>query len=134
MRIVFDTNVLLSAFITRGLSSRVLDICVERHSLYISQFIIDEVCEKLKDKFNVSATNIKKVTSYLSSYFVAETPEGKLPTICRDSDDNNILLLADTVQADLIITGDRDLLVLKKHGSTLIITPREFMEKFYVSH
>jgi len=60
MKIVFDTNVLLSAFATHGLSYRVLDICLDKHELYISKWIIDEVTEKLRTKFSVDKKDILK--------------------------------------------------------------------------
>lgn len=130
MRIVFDTNVILSALITRGLSSRVLDICIDRHSLYISQFIMDEVSEKLRKKFNADEQQLIKVTSFLLSSFTLIKPAGEKPDVCRDKDDNNILHLSNTVKANLIITGDKDLIVLRSHNGTNIITPRNFMEKY----
>jgi len=131
MRIIFDTNVILSALITHGLSTRVLDICIDFHALFISQFIIDEVSEKLKSKFNTNTKDTKKVKSFLLSNFILVKPKGVKPDICRDRDDNNILHLSESIQADLIITGDKDLLILNSYNKTRIISPREFMEKYY---
>jgi putative PIN family toxin of toxin-antitoxin system len=134
MKIVFDTNVLLSAFITQGLSTRVLDICIDYHQLFISEFIINEVVEKLEKKFKVNNTEIKKVKNFLINAFVNIKPESEKPSICRDRDDNNILHLADYINADIIITGDKDLLDLKVFNKIDIITPRQFMEKYYKIH
>jgi len=134
MKIVFDTNVILSALITQGLSSRVLDLCIEKHLLYISPFIIDEVTQKLKNKFNVGAVNIRKTKSFLLASFELKKPGSDIPHICRDRDDDNILALAREVGAHIIITGDRDLLDMKSFDGTGIITPREFIEKYHTPH
>jgi len=131
MNIVFDTNVLLSALITQGLSFRVLDICIDKHRLFISDFILNETIEKLSSKFHVPSKDIRRLKDFITNVFIRFIPEGDMPDVCRDPDDNNILHLAECVKADFIITGDKDLLSLKKHGPTEIITPRDFMEKIY---
>jgi len=130
MKIVFDTNVLLSAFATHGLSYRVLDICLDKHEIFISQWIIDETSEKLRDKFNVAKKDVLKVQQFIENAFKLITPTGKLPEACRDADDNNILHLADFCNAAIIITGDKDLLVLHKYNQIKIINPRTFIEEY----
>ncbi len=134
MKVIFDTNVILSSFITHGLSARVLDICIDHHKLYISAFIINEVTTKLKEKFKVNTKDINKSKEFLLNNFEVVNPRGTMPKICRDIDDNNILHLAEFIKADLIITGDKDLLVLKKYKKTLIITPRDYMEQYNIVH
>lgn len=131
MKIVFDTNVILSALITQGLSSRVMDICIDSHQIFISSWIINEVLEKLLSKFRVKVSELKRVKDFLLNVSHQITPIGRIPTVCDDKDDNNILHLSEFVDADLIITGDKDLLVLKKYSNTKIIDPRMFMEEFY---
>ena len=130
MKIVFDTNVLLSAFATHGLSYRVLDICLEKHEIFISQWIIDETSEKLKGKFNVAKKDILKVHQFIESDFKIAIPIGNLPEVCRDADDNNILHLADFCNAEIIITVDKDLLVLHEYNQVNIINPRTFIEEY----
>ena len=134
MKIVFDTNVLLSAFITQGLSTRVLDICIDYHQLFISKFIMSEVIEKLEKKFKVKNKEIIKIKNFLNNAFSNIEPKSEKPLICRDKDDNNILHLADYINADIIITGDNDLLDLKEFNKIDIISPRQFMEKYYKMH
>jgi uncharacterized protein len=131
MKIVFDTNVILSAFLTQGLSSRVLDICIDLHEIIISPWIFNEVSKKLKDKFKLSVQQLDRVTNYIHSEFKIIKPSGNKPAICHDEDDNNILHIAEYLKADLIITGDKDLLVLEKYTGINIVSPRIFMEKYY---
>ena len=130
MKIILDTNVILSSFITSGLSSRVLDICIDHHNLYISEFIINEVTDKLENKFKILPKDLKRIIKFLNINFVKINPQNEIPVICRDKDDDNILQLAEFIVSDLIITGDQDLLVLKTFNTSQIVSPREFMEKF----
>lgn len=47
---------------------------------------------------------------------------------CRDADDDNILAAALSGQCDCIITGDKDLLVMKQYEGVEIFSPRDFLE------
>jgi uncharacterized protein len=128
MKIVFDTNVIISAFITSGLSSRVLDVCIDHHELYISPWIMDEVLNKLKSKMKVPPDKLGIVENFIKNNFIIVSPQGYLPKVCRDNDDNNILHLSGFIKADLLITGYKDLLTIGKHLQAKIITPRQFIE------
>jgi len=131
MKLVFDTNVILSAFLTQGLSSRVMDICLDQHRLFISEWIINETTGKLKTKFKVPESELIRTKDFLVTAFEIIEPEGPVPKLCRDRDDNNILHLAEQCKADLIITGDKDLLVLKAVQDCRIIDPRTWMEEYH---
>ena len=130
MKIVFDTNVILSAFLTHGLSSRVLDVCIGLHEIFVSPWIINEVNKILITKFKIRETEQERVNTFISDEFKIISPSGILPKICRDEDDNNILHLAEFTKAELIITGDKDLLTLEEYSGAYIITPRQFMEEY----
>lgn len=131
MKIVFDTNVILSALITQGLSFRVLDICIDKHQLFISPWIINEVLTKLDSKLHAPKSELDRVRVFLDNIFIKIIPKGDPPSVCRDIDDNNVLLLAQNIKADIIITGDNDLLSLEEYLSTKIINPRQFIEYYY---
>ena len=105
MKVVFDSNVIISALVTHGLASRVFDICLDEHSLLISDWIINEVTEKLEVKFNIKHGETKRVKSYLNKAFIKVDPAGVRPDVCRDKEDNNLLHLAEFAKADVIITG-----------------------------
>jgi len=128
MKIILDTNVILSAFITEGLSYKVFEICIANHNLFISNWIIKETEEKLKNKFKVKQKEIDELVLFIKNNFTVLEPKGKLPTNCRDKEDNNLLLLAEFTKSDIIITGDKDLLILNKYKKTKILTPREFYQ------
>lgn len=130
MKIVFDTNVILSAFLTHGLSSRVLDLCIGLHEIYVSPWILKETNKILSTKFKIKEEEFIRVNRFIKEEFQIISPSGIMPEVCRDNDDNNILHLAEFIKAELIITGDKDLLVLEKYSDAYIITPRKFMEKY----
>lgn len=129
MKIVLDTNVLIASFVTKGLSADVYDYCYVNHELFISEWILDELKEKLSSKLKFSDEKIVKIITLICESFTKLEIEINIPDICRDKDDNNILALAEEISADYIITGDKDLLVLEKYKTTLIVNPRKFWEK-----
>ena len=126
MKIILDTNVIISAFISQGLANRLFEKCLENHEIFISDWIEDEVLEKFNTKFIIPKEMLHKIKNYLQNYFqkVVINKED-IPDICRDKDDNNILALAENINANIIITGDKDLLVLKKYKNIEIIDPRK---------
>ncbi len=82
-----------------------------------------------KNKF--SDNDHQNVLAFLQDIFTLVTPTGKIPDVCSDKDDNNILHLAEYIESDLIITGDKDLLSLKLYRKIPIINPRQYMETYY---
>ena len=126
MRIFFDTNVIISAFITHGHASELFNYCLANHRNYTSDFVIAEL-EKNLPKFDYSKEEIKIVTGFLNINFLIISSYNKLEDrMCRDEDDDNILAAACKSEIDCIITGDKDLLVLKKHNDISILSPRDF--------
>jgi len=126
MRIFFDTNVIISAFITHGSAPELFSYCLANHRNYTSDFVIAEL-EKNLPKFDYSEEEIKIVTGFLNINFSIISGYGKLgEKICRDEDDDNILAAACKSEVDCIITGDKDLLVLKKYNGIPVLSPRDF--------
>lgn len=126
MKIIIDTNVLISAFLFSGLSADVYDYCYIYHEIYISKWIINELIEKLELKFKIPKKEITKIILQLKQGCKIINPEGQTPNICRDKDDNNILCLGKFIKSDFIITGDSDLLDIKLFENIKIVNPREF--------
>ncbi|MHB8089644.1 MAG: putative toxin-antitoxin system toxin component, PIN family, partial [Anaerolineaceae bacterium] len=69
-----------------------------------------------------------KIEAYLKEICVLSSFDKLTKNICRDKDDDNIIALAVSAGANFIVTGDKDLLVLKKYLSIRIVSPREFWE------
>lgn len=130
MKIVLDSNVIIAAFVSEGITYRVFSLCLEEHVVYLSDFIVDEVSEKLRKKLKVPAKKVSELEQFLRHTATILAPSYIPVGICRDPDDEHILALARQAGVDLIITGDQDLLVLKKFGRVRMVTPREFYEKY----
>jgi putative PIN family toxin of toxin-antitoxin system len=128
MRVVLDTNVILAAFAGRGLAHALFELCLEKHEVIISEHILSEVQRNLQKKLKMPKDKVLMITEYLKEFCTFSSYKRLDKDACRDIDDVKILGLAVVAKPDYIITGDTDLLVLKKFHSVPIITPREFWE------
>ncbi len=126
MRVVLDTNVIIAAFATRGLCADVFEVCLEGHSVVISEHILSEVKEKLTKKIHLPQNIALSVIDYLKGAAEIVEPVKINESVCRDRDDIKIIGAALSGNAGFIITGDSDLLTLKKYREIKIVTPREF--------
>ncbi len=126
MRIVLDTNVLIAAFIARGVCHQLLEHCISHHDLVISEFILDEIREKLIVKFKYTSEVADETAKLLRFQMEVVSPIPLDKPVCRDADDDNILAAAVAGNCEYIITGDKDLLVLKRFQDIDILSPSEF--------
>lgn len=124
MRLVLDTNVLIAAFISHGVCNELLEHCVLNHDVVLSNFIFDE----LKDKFKFTTRETNAVISLLRSRCSIVNTQTLPSPVSRDPDDDNIIATAISGTCDCIITGDKDLLDLKKTGDVLIVSPSQFWQ------
>ena len=127
IKLVLDTNVILSGTVFGGMVEIIIDLIVENKlQLFISPNLIKEVLEKL-DKFKAGETSTTKTMTVLEAGELVN-PSVKI-AVCRDPKDNYILELAETCKADYVITRDNDLLELpnKRWKNTKIVKPEEFL-------
>jgi putative PIN family toxin of toxin-antitoxin system len=126
MKIFLDTNVLASAFATRGLCEDVLRETLLSHELIIAEPLLNELRRILVQKFKVPDTIVKETISFLQKdTIVVKLPKKeKIPV--QDKDDVLILSCAIEGKADIFVTGDHELLDLKRLGNMQIVSPREF--------
>ena len=129
MRIVLDTNVLIASLISQGFCYELIEHCFLNHTLVTSEFILTEVKEKLVNKFKFSTEIAGEVVALFRSRMEVVSPADLPLPVCRDVDDDNILAAAITGNCNYIITGDKDLLVIKQHNAINIVSPREFSDK-----
>ncbi len=127
MKLVLDTNVLLSAVLVPGTCRELLKGQALLHEWFTSARLVAELAEKLEGKLGLPPERTPLFLVYQRrARLVAPLP---LPTrVCRDPDDDLVLATALAAQADVIITGDKDLLTLKTHGGVRIRSPRQFMD------
>ena len=126
MKIVLDTNVLIAAFISHGACNELFEHCIRYHEIIASKFILTEFSEKSISKFNFSKYEATKSTQLLLSRLTIVIPKKLEKVICRDPEDDFILATALQGKCQCIISGDDDLLVLKKYKGINIISPQGF--------
>ncbi len=126
MKLVLDTNVLIAAFITHGVCNELLEYCAINHEIILSAFILDEVREKLVRKFDFSSREAEEVIRLLKSRAVLVTPRKLEEPACRDPDDDKILGTAIAGDCECIVTGDKDLLVLRRVRGIRVVNPSDF--------
>lgn len=129
VRVVFDTNVLLSFLIGKRLGPLYGSMMGGAVQLVISDLLIRELTETAKDpKFRRYFTSevvqeMLFVLGEAAEQFVVKPP---FLAVCRDAKDDHVLALCHAGRAHLLVSGDEDLLALGKHGRTRIISPKEF--------
>lgn len=129
MKIVLDSNVLISAFGSHGLCESLMQTCLERHDLFTSEHLLRETAEHLADKYRMKKEPIAEIIELLREESTLVEAAGVPADACRDPDDLPVLGTAQAAEADYLVTGDKDLLVLLRFGKTEIVTPRQFYEK-----
>jgi len=126
MKVFFDTNVIISSLVTHGHAAEVFEHCISNHDCYTSQYVLCEMEEKLKEKIGYTEFEVKTAIDFLiNNIEVINDYTALLETVCRDADDD-ILAAAVSVEADCILTGDKDLLVLKSFKNINIVSPKRF--------
>ncbi len=127
-RVVFDTNIFLSAILYGGVPLQLLNIWRKERvfELLISPEILAELITKLRTKFALPYNLVQEWQELLSQNTIHILPE-YITHICRDVDDNKIIDTAISGNAKYIITGDDDLLILKSYQRIKIIKAREFL-------
>lgn len=121
-----DTNVLVSAFTCQGHSAELLSHCLRNHDILISGFILDEVEATMLAKFKIPEILVARTVAFLRRVFEVIDTGTIDVSVCRDQDDNAVLVAAREGSADCIITGDSDLLVLGSFSGVPILKPADF--------
>jgi len=98
-----------------------------------SEFILNEFRETLTGKFNFTSEEADAAAALLLTRMVVVNPTGLFSPICRDPDDDNVLATAAAGNCDCIVTGDKDLLVLRRFSGIDIVSPGDFLE-YEASH
>lgn len=130
MRVVIDTNIWISFLISDRL--RRLDALLYTDALKIlfSESLLNELAntmQKAKLKKYFAANALDEMLENLGSY-IDLVDVRSVVTVCRDPNDNFLLALSKDGKADYLVTGDKDLLELKKFGRAQIVTITKFLE------
>jgi len=129
LKVFLDTNVLVSAFATRGLSADVLRVVMAEHELVTSEVVLDELQRVLADKIGVPAATIDSAIALLRRHNVEPRPAFAYALDISDADDEWVVASVVSCGADVFVTGDRQLLdgVGDVEGIRFL-SPRDFWE------
>ncbi|MBI4014377.1 MAG: putative toxin-antitoxin system toxin component, PIN family [Candidatus Aenigmarchaeota archaeon] len=129
IRAVLDTNIFISSVFWKGNPYEAVKRGIEgEYRIVVSPEILDEVAERLRNKFQFSEEGIQELVDIVLTYSHIVEPTSKFDAV-RDKKDNKILECAFDGKANCVVTGDPDLLILKEFGEIKIVTAREFLEK-----
>ena len=128
MRVFLDTNVLASAIATRGLCVDVLREILVSHQLVVSNPLVLELKNILHTKIGLPQEIIADFVEVLTQDSVLSENTDLVTIDINDKDDILILSTALNENAELFVTGDKELLELRKIQSMRIISPRKFWE------
>ena len=129
IRAVIDTNVFVSAAFWSGTPFRIVNHGIDgRFRIVISEAIIAETRNKLTTKFYASVDEVDDFLAPIVTNAHFSNPDTPLHVVARDPSDNKIIECAVSGNADVIVTGDLDILDLKQYRDIKIITPAPFLK------
>ncbi len=127
MKVVLDTNILVAAFIARGVCADLFERVMADHELVVSPHILGEFERVMISKFQFDKARVERALALFRRVGQVVTPEPLAEPVCRDRDDDAVLALARSSGADCLVTGDDDLLILERFQQIPIIPPRTFL-------
>lgn len=126
MKVFLDTNVLVSAFATRGLCADVLRHVLAEHTLVTGEVVLAELRRALKTRLKLPLRIVSEIEGFLREQEIVPKPKELTAIAVRDPDDAWVLASAVAAKADVLVTGDRDLLDIAPVAPLKILAPREF--------
>lgn len=129
MKVVFDTNIYVSAFLLPGsqADSALMRIAEGTDRLIISKAIVDELLDVLSRKFAKDANELARVAVFLTDLADIVRPRGRIEVL-QDESDNRILECARAGGAHAIVTGDKAMLRLRRFEEIRILSLQQYLE------
>jgi putative PIN family toxin of toxin-antitoxin system len=125
--VFLDTNVLVSAFATRGLCADVLRLVLAEHTLVTGEVVLRELRRILRRRIGLPPAAVEEIDELLREQDVVAKPPAPASVPERDPDDRWVVASAVVGRADVLVTGDRDLLDLAT-APVRIVDPRGFWD------
>lgn len=129
MKIFLDTNVLISAFTARGLCEDLFRYLMATHEIMTGEVNLQELRRILTTRFHASSAQVEFVESQLRDQTIVPTPAARSTIDLRDPDDGWVLASAEEGEAEILVTGDRDLLAVAEQSAVPILSPRAAWER-----
>jgi putative PIN family toxin of toxin-antitoxin system len=121
-----DTNVLAAAVAARGLCSELLEIIIHDHELLTCQAVLDELERVLAEKLRLPPPVVAGILGLVRAEGTIIKPPREIPPLkIQDASDIPILACAIAGKADVFVTGDKELLDLRKVEGLVVVSPRE---------
>lgn len=132
LKVVFDTNIFISAIIFGGNPRKCLELARNKEIVvYTSQKLLLELANKLHHKFKWENEDIQDLIIGISKFVNIILPKKEIDKIKKDPADNRVLETAQEIDEDYIISGDsKHILPLRKFGKTRITTAANFLHLF----
>lgn len=131
MRVCLDTNVLVSAFTTRGICEDVLNVVLAEHQLVLGEAVLTEFRRVLVNKMRMQSELAEEAEAFLRREAIVVSSAPTLPLELRDPDDVLVLSEAAAGLAEVVVTGDRDILDVAETLPLPFVSPRGFWEKLH---
>jgi putative PIN family toxin of toxin-antitoxin system len=131
LRVSLDTNVLVSAFTTRGICADVLAVVLAEHQLVLGEKVLTELRRVLRNKMRMPQDEVAEAEAFLRQEAAVVSQGSELLGKIRDPDDAEVLAQAIEGLADVLVTGDRDLLDVTDELPVEVLSPRGFWEKLH---
>ena len=128
MRVFLDTNVLVSAFATRGLCADVLRVVLAEHTLVTGEVVLLELRRVLRKRIGLPQAAVDEIEQLLREYEGAPKPKVRAAIPRNDPDDQWVMASAIKSRVDVLVTGDRDILDIAADASIKIVDPRGFWD------
>ncbi|MCY3987322.1 MAG: putative toxin-antitoxin system toxin component, PIN family [Gammaproteobacteria bacterium] len=123
---MLDTNVLIAAFVARGVCNDVFRIVLAEHQLLTSPPILGELERVLLDKLRIPADRIDEIVAFVAEHAQLVAPEHPADWPESDPSDRWIVASALAGSADVLISGDKELVDSSRGRSVRVLTPRAF--------
>lgn len=128
MRIFLDTNVIVSAVATRGLCADVLHVVVAEHDLLVGKTVLKELRRVLRQKLRLPTATLNELDAFLRRHSTIVSKQAPLAVSLRDANDEAVLAEAIAGGADILVSGDLDLLQIADAAPIPILAPRGLWE------
>ena len=129
MRVALDTNVLVSAVAARGLCADIFNLVLAEHELIVGETVLAELKRVLREKIRVPSKLIEEYVALLRSEGVVVKQGETLVIAIRDKSDVPVLGEAIAGKAEVLVTGDKDLLDVSGTLPLRVLTPRGLWEE-----
>jgi uncharacterized protein len=128
VKVFLDTNVLVSAFATRGLSADLLEVVMVEHEIVTGRHVLKELEKALRTKLRLPAARCAEVLDLVVGEAVAVVEDAPPADCDADEADRRVLGEAIAGGVDAFVTGDAKLTALRSVGALRIVTPRQLWE------